>query len=113
VVQLGYQGLPRLIDLRPPPDSVYAHSNGPPLGTYDPTYRVMEAWVRQLELRFLSLGSSGHSWPADITRMVRAVGPGVVLPVHSRAPEALAVPDVRVLLPEAGRVYTRSALMDE
>jgi len=113
VVQLGYQNLPLLIDLRPPPGSAYVHSNGPPLGVYDPTYRVMEAWVRQLQLRFLPLGSSGHSWPADIVRMVQAIDPGVVLPVHSRAPAALAVPGVRALLPEAGRIYTRNALLDE
>ncbi|HEX6350995.1 MAG TPA: MBL fold metallo-hydrolase [Candidatus Dormibacteraeota bacterium] len=113
VVQLGYESLPLLIDLRPPPGSVYVHSNGPPLGVYDPTYRVMEAWVRQLSLRFLPIGSSGHSWPEDVVRMVEAVRPGVALPVHSRAPEALVVPGVRVLPPEANRSYTARDLLHE
>jgi ribonuclease J len=110
LVQLSYEGLPTLLDLGPPPGSVYAHSNGPPLGPYDPTYQVMHAWVEQLELGFVHLGSSGHSWPADVVRTVEQVSPGLVIPVHSRAPEALRVPGVPVLLPKAMRPYSAAEL---
>jgi ribonuclease J len=110
-VQLDFADLPTLIDLRPPAGSIYVHSNGVPLGPYDPTYQVMQAWVRALGLELVSIGSSGHSRPADIVRMVEAVAPGVVLPVHSRRPEALLVPGVPVLLPEVGRCYAPSDLV--
>jgi ribonuclease J len=110
-VQLEFGSLPALIDLRPPAGSIYVHSNGVPLGPYDPAYQVMLAWIRALGLELVSLGSSGHSRPADIRRMVELVGPGVVLPVHSRRPEALLVPGVPTLLPEVGRRYTPADLV--
>jgi ribonuclease J len=110
-LQLGFASLPKLIDLRPPEGSIYVHSNGVPLGPYDPAYRVMLAWLRALDLELVSLGSSGHSRPADIQRMVETVSPGVVLPVHSRRPEALLVPGVPTLIPEVGRRYTAEDLV--
>ncbi|HXM55520.1 MAG TPA: hypothetical protein VOB72_09020 [Candidatus Dormibacteraeota bacterium] len=112
-VQLEFESLPTLIDLRPPAGSVYVHSNGVPLGPYDPAYQVMLAWVRALGLELVSLGSTGHSRPADVRRMVEAVAPRVVLPVHSRRPEALLTPGVPVLLPEVGRRYTASDLLPQ
>lgn len=110
-VQLEFESLPTLIDLRPPAGSVYVHSNGVPLGPYDPAYQVMLAWVRALGLELVTLGSSGHSRPADIHRMVETVGPRVVLPVHSRRPEALLVPGVATLIPAVGRRYTARDLV--
>jgi ribonuclease J len=110
-LQLDHPSLPALIDLRPPAGSIYVHSNGVPLGPYDPAHQVMLAWVRAFDLEAVVLGSSGHSRPADIRRMVETVGPGVVLPVHSRHPEALLVPGVPTLLPEVGRRYTARDLL--
>jgi hypothetical protein len=43
--------------------------------------------------------------------MVEAVAPSVVLPVHSRRPEALLVPGVPTLLPEVGRRYAPADLV--
>jgi len=110
-VQLEFESLPALIDLRPPAGSIYVHSNGVPLGSYDPSYQVMLAWVRSLGLELVSLGSTGHSRPADIRRMVERVEPGVVVPVHSRRPEALLVPGVPTLIPEVGLRYTAADLV--
>jgi ribonuclease J len=109
-VQLEFASLPSLIDLRPPAGSIYVHSNGVPLGPYDPAYQVMLAWVRAIGLELVTLGSSGHSRPADVRRMVEVVAPAVVLPVHSRRPEALLVPGVPTLVPEVGRRYTPADL---
>jgi len=104
-VQLDFASLPALIDLRPPRGSPYVHSNGVPLGPFDPAYNVMLAWVRSTGMELVTLGSSGHSRPADLARMVETVRPGVVLPVHTRRPEALTAAGVPVLLPAAGRRY--------
>lgn len=104
-LQMGYESLPRLIDLRPPSGSVYIHSNGTPLGSYDPTWQVMLAWVERFGMELKFIGSSGHSRHADIERQVSEIAPGVVLPVHSSNPEALRVGGVRSLVPEVGRPY--------
>ena len=109
-VQLGFEALPTLIDLHPPRGSLYVHSNGIPLGPYDPCFQVMLAWIRAMALELVSLGSSGHSLATDIGRTVEAVAAGTVLPVHSRRPEALRLPGVSTLVPEVGRRYTAAEL---
>ena len=111
VLQLGFESLPLLIDLAPPAGSAYVHSNGPPLGPYDPAFRVMEAWAVRFGLDLVALSSTGHAYPEDIARTVREIAPGVVLPVHSAAPDALSVEGVARLIPEAGRVYRASELL--
>ena len=105
-LQMDYAALPSLIDLRPPPGSVYIVSNGTPLGAYDPTWGVMLAWVERFGLELKFIGASGHSRPADIESQVREIAPGVVLPVHSLHPEALQVEGVPSLVPEVGRAYS-------
>ena len=109
-VQGDFWSLPRLIDLQPPPGSIYVHSNGVPLGSFDPGFPVMRSWTEALGLELVWLGASGHSRPDGVRRMVEEVRPGVVLPVHSRRPEALQVPGVRALVPEPMRVYTAADL---
>ena len=104
-LQLGFESLPLLIDLQPPPGSVYLHSGGAPMGPMDPAQAVLEAWLARFGLEYRVLTSSGHSRVPDIVRMVLTVRPRVVLPVHSRAPEALAVPGVPTFVPVAGPVY--------
>lgn len=109
-VQLPFESLPKLIDLEPPPGSAYVHSDGAPLGRFNPAWEVMMAWVERMGLEFVRLHSSGHAFPEDVGRLVAAVRPGVVLPVHSRAPQALQVPGVPRLLVEENRAYTAREL---
>jgi ribonuclease J len=104
-LQLGFESLPLLIDLQPPPGSVWVQSGGTPMGAFDPALAVLEAWAARFGLEMRTVTSSGHSRPEDIVRMVRTVHPRLVLPVHSRAPEALAVPGVPSFLPHAGVAY--------
>jgi hypothetical protein len=70
----------------------------------------MEAWCTLFRLELISLHSSGHSRPEDIVRMVQTVRPGLVIPVHTQAPEALDVPGVPRLLAEANRAYSAEQL---
>jgi ribonuclease J len=109
-VQLGFTDLPTLIDLEPPRGSVYVHSNGPPLSEHEPAYPVVRAWADALGLNFVSLGTSGHSTPEDLARMVSLVRPRLVLPVHSRKPELLPAGDTPWMVPAAGRAYSAEEL---
>ena len=104
-LQLGFESLPLLIDLQPPPGSLYLHSGGAPMGMFDPAQAVLEAWIARFGLEYRVVSSSGHSRAADIVGMVSTVKPRVVLPVHSRAPGALVVPGVPSFIPVAGPVY--------
>jgi ribonuclease J len=111
-VSMPFSELPSLIDLRPPRGSVYIHSNGPPLGQYDPAWPVMLTWVERFGLEMKRISSTGHSRPEDIKRMVRSVAPGVWLPVHTQAPDVLEVLPIRRLIPTAGRPYSVAELMN-
>ncbi len=106
LVQAGFESLPGLLDLPRPPGSLFIHSNGAPLGPFDPAFSVMEGWTHALGLELRRIGTSGHSRAADITRTITSVAPGVVLPVHSRMPEAVVAPGIRRLIVEPGREYS-------
>jgi ribonuclease J len=110
-LQLGFQSLPLLIDLQPPPGSLWIQSGGSPMGHFDPSMVVLAAWVDRFGLELRTILSSGHSRPEDIVRMVSSVRPKVVLPVHSAAPEALVVPGIPSFLPEAGVTYRVTDLL--
>ena len=110
-LQLGFESLPLLIDLRPPPGSVWVQCGGTPMGSFDPALAVLEAWTARFGLQLLTVSCSGHSRPSDIERMVRTVHPRRVLPVHSRAPEALVVADVPSFVPRAGVAYSVSSIL--
>ncbi|MDQ6919126.1 MAG: hypothetical protein M3Z98_07180, partial [Candidatus Dormibacteraeota bacterium] len=104
-LQLSFESLPMLIDLQPPPGSVYIAAGGAPMGAYDPAQAVLDAWIERFGLEHRVVTTSGHSRVTDIVRMVLTVKPRVVLPVHSRAPEALIIPGVPSFVPVAGTVY--------
>ncbi|HKC20182.1 MAG TPA: MBL fold metallo-hydrolase [Candidatus Dormibacteraeota bacterium] len=109
-VALSFESLPLLIDLHPPTGSLFIHSDGTPLGVWDPAWPVLMAWVDRFGLAFVQIASSGHSRPEDLHRMVDAVRPGVVLPVHTRAPEALETGATPRLIPKPLEAYTAEFL---
>jgi ribonuclease J len=104
-IQLALADLPALIDLRPPSGSVYLQAGGEPFGARHPWWPLLLRWLRLWDLELAPVGCSGHARPADLLRIGSEIAPAVLLPVHSRFPELLAPPGVRVLLPEAGRRY--------
>ncbi|HEV2035105.1 MAG TPA: MBL fold metallo-hydrolase RNA specificity domain-containing protein, partial [Candidatus Dormibacteraeota bacterium] len=94
-----------------PAGSLWIQSGGSPMGSFDPAYPVLEAWVARFGLELRTITSSGHSRPEDIVRMVSMIRPRVVLPVHSRAPEALVVAGIPSFLPRAGVTYRVAELL--
>ncbi|HKW71628.1 MAG TPA: MBL fold metallo-hydrolase [Candidatus Dormibacteraeota bacterium] len=110
-LQLGFESLPLLIDLKPPPGSLWIQSGGSPMGPFDPSMVVLEAWVARFGLELRTVFSSGHSRPEDIVRMVSTVQPKVVIPVHTASPQALVVPGVPSFVPEARVTYRVADLL--
>lgn len=110
-LQLSFESLPLLIDLQAPPGSVWIQAGGAPIGSYDPALPVLQAWIARFGLELRTIFSTGHSRPGDIVRMVSAVRPKAVLPVHSSAPERLVVPGIPSFLPQAGVTYRVTDLL--
>ncbi|KRN20688.1 MBL fold metallo-hydrolase [Lacticaseibacillus camelliae] len=100
------------------PVSQYVHTNGEPLGDYDPRFQQLKDFLaaHQIPLRFLSC--SGHATRPDLIKLAQMVAPRIIVPWHSFHPEreakALdAATRAEVLLPEKDLYYTLDEPDDE
>lgn len=105
-VQVAVPDLAQLLELPLGPGSVFVHANGEPLGPFQPTWDLLQAWLAHLKVPFCAIGTSGHATPADLDRVVELVAPATVFPVHTADPYRLAPPPgTRRVLPEYGKAY--------
>ncbi len=109
LLQLFFPDLPELVDLQPVRGSVFIHSNGEPLGRFDPAYDLMLRWLDRFGLELLHASSTGHAGHDELLRVVEAIRPEILMPIHSRTPELMEVPTVRRVLPETGAAYDIAA----
>lgn len=89
VVFLNFFHLQALIDLRPSPGSFFIRSMVEP---FDEDMVLDEervrTWMRRFGLEVHQCHASGHASGPDIRRLVEAIAPRVVVPVHTEHPEA-------------------------
>lgn len=111
VLQLFYGHLTELSDLKPPEGSIYIHSNGEPLGPFDPGYTIARNWLARYGLSWVALDSSGHASPTALVEIARGIAPRLLVPIHSMKPENLEVPGMHRLLPERGVRYSVQDLL--
>ncbi|SIS67596.1 ribonuclease J [Alicyclobacillus vulcanalis] len=109
--ELNYDRLWRLIDLGPQAGGLYIHSNGAPLGPFDPAWDNLQRWLAYFGVTFRSIGTSGHAALDEIVQAVQTIQPRVYLPIHSFYPERVIAPGVLRVLPEEGVAYTLSDLL--
>lgn len=105
LLQLFPWDLGEIVDLAPPAGSVFIHSNGEPLGRFDPAYEVFTRWLQRFGIELRYAASTGHATAADLHAMAAEIAPKVLMPIHSLRPELLAVPALRRVLPEVGATY--------
>lgn len=89
MLQLDFVDLSELIEINPAAHTAFIHSGGEPLGPYDPNYAVLMRWVRDFGMDFYHIATPGHANELDIREMIQRADPDVLVPMHSRAPEAL------------------------
>ncbi|MCL1997825.1 MAG: MBL fold metallo-hydrolase [Turicibacter sp.] len=85
--------------------SVYIHSNGIPLGPFDPAFGGMKSFLENLGIEYFSASCSGHARREDILDIIERISPKTLVPWHSQAPEEIAPPNIAILLPEFERWY--------
>ena len=90
------------------PGDVLIHSNGQPLGSWDPEWTSLQAWVQALGLDFVWLDSGGHAGPDDLAWLVETVRPTAVAAVHSAHPQLFPRTSAQLILPTRGRPFTLS-----
>lgn len=110
IVNFDYDRFRDWIDIDVAPGGIFIHSNGSPLGPFDPAWDNMLYWLDRLGLRFVSAGSTGHGARGDILSIIDTIAPRVLMPIHSLQPQRIGLPTVNRIMPAYGRVYTASDL---
>ncbi|MDW0115639.1 MBL fold metallo-hydrolase [Sporosarcina thermotolerans] len=110
-LQSSYHHMMTLLDL-PVKGATYVHSNGVPLGSFDPVYAELLEWIEKLGMELVVLGVSGHAAAAQIKWLADAMQAKVTIPLHGFTPELLQGPN-QTFLPEKGEIYPISTLLGE
>ena len=87
--------------------AVYIHTNGVPLGPFDPAYGSMQSFLEKLNIQFVSTNLSGHGNQDEILDIIDRISPKTLVPWHSLAPENM-IPknkNQKVMMPELDKWF--------
>lgn len=104
LVQLSFQHTFYLLDLDYQ-NMLYIHSNGAPLGDYDPAYNKLMNFLERFHIRYRYLGRGGHAYPGDLKYLLEEISPKYLVPLHSLKPEKVKCREGIQLLPREGSSY--------
>jgi len=90
-----------------PSGSAYLHTNGIPLGPFDPAFNSMLALLKNLGITFHTVPSAGHGNMEEILQIIDGIRPKTLVPWHSPAPDQMRPLDEtqKIMLPELERWY--------
>ena len=106
-LDLPYEHLLETLDFEPA-RSLYIHSDGVPLGAYDPGYQKLQDFLAQEGIAYQAIGCGGHARPAHLKYILNRIAPKTLVPLHSLTPEKMSIPGSDRLLPETGKCYRLS-----
>jgi len=89
LLELDFQDLVELVEINPAPHTVFIQSGGEPLGQYDPNFNVQMKWIREFRMDFYRIATPGHANELDIRDMIMRADPDILVPMHTKNPEAL------------------------
>lgn len=100
---------PHLNELASFEQLTYLHSNGEPLGDYDPRFAQLQHFLNDHHFQLRPFGASGHAQKADILALAQQVNARRTVIWHSFKPERLAADlketPTKPWLPELDRYY--------
>ncbi|MDR4890442.1 MBL fold metallo-hydrolase [Fredinandcohnia sp. QZ13] len=106
-VQNSYDRSLELFDLNVE-NGIYLHSNGVPLGSFDPAFQNLERVLQLIGLERVLIGTGGHAIPQHLKYIVDELDPATLIPLHSFYPERLKPKNGVQLLPQYGKTYLLS-----
>ncbi|SOC44614.1 MBL fold metallo-hydrolase [Ureibacillus acetophenoni] len=98
-LQNSYHHLLELLDINLK-RAIYIHSNGAPLGDYDPSYNNLLKFLNTFQVPFVSIGTGGHAHEEHLKYIVDEINPDYLIPLHSFKPERLLPKDGIQVLPD-------------
>jgi len=107
VVQNSFEHVLSLIDYDLT-GSAYIHSNGMPLGAFDPAFGSLLSFLETLNVQYESIGTSGHADQESVLDIIDTIAPKTLVIWHSLAPERVVPrdPEQKMLRPELNMWYT-------
>lgn len=111
VLQNSFKHLNRLMTL---PSGSYLHSNGEPLGDYDPRFKEMKETLERYQFKFVSFGASGHASQEDLLKVATTIQAKLTVPWHTFKPKhygnILAKNGLKIFLPQKNKRYNSSKI---
>lgn len=106
LLQNSFDNMADLLDLDVA-GSIYLHSNGMPLGEFDPNYQILLSFLKQFQIEYKSFNVSGHATQEDILQLIEDIKPKLLVPWHSHYPELMKPldPNQAVFLPRKNKKY--------
>lgn len=108
MLQLAFYDLSELIDLKPPPGSVYIKATSEP---FDEEMKFDEKrlcnWFELFglnapECKPIYINASGHAYGPEIKDFISRVQPGIIIPIHTKNPKEFEKSFANVVVPEKG-----------
>lgn len=113
-LQVDFENMEHLMNL---PSGLYIHSNGMPIGSYDPQFEPFVNKIVKAGWTFYHAGCFGHADMDSLLLLNRVIDPEYVVPWHSFRPEAYAQAiqeqGQRTWLPEVGILYGLNAWKEQ
>ena len=83
-------------------NSLYIHSDGEPLGEYDPLYKPFMEKLEENNIKVKFIETSGHATTRDLTYILEKINPKIVTIIHSFRPEVVYYKSKKLLAPNDG-----------
>ena len=103
-LQNTYENVLELFDLNVR-EGIYIHSNGVPLGDFDPAFENLKKILTKLKVDYAYIGAGGHAIPSHLKYIVDCIDPKILIPLHSFNPERLKPKSGVQLLADYGVDY--------
>lgn len=103
----GYFGFSALIDMKPPPASLYIHSASEPYNEeMILSQERVDNWLDRFGLERHQIHCSGHAKSRDLFEVVREIDSEMLYPIHTEHPEKFVRTTRKITVVEENREYT-------
>jgi ribonuclease J len=103
----GYFGFTALIDMKPPPGSLYVHSASEPYNEeMELSQERVDNWLKRFGMERHQIHCSGHARSPDLFHVVEDIDANMLFPIHAEHPEVFVKATRKITIVEEGKVYS-------
>lgn len=88
IIQLGYFGVPELIDIKPKPGSLYIKSASEAFNEEQEfDLARLKRWLDHFQMKYENFHASGHAPADDLKKVMENSSAKIIMPIHTQHPE--------------------------